>query len=517
MPTKREFILGLSRAGGVGAAVLGLQALGLARADAQEHDLSMQPAGGRGAKVVILGGGVGGLACAWELGKRGYDCTVLEARGRVGGRNWSIRGGDRIEMTDGSRQDVAFDPGLYWNAGPARISAMHKRLLGYCAELGVRLEVEVNSARSARLYNPELKAGAPLEMRQAVNDTRGVVSELLAKAIDRGALDQEIGAQDRERVFAFLKQYGDLTPDRLYKGSSRAGWTTEPGAVGVPGATRTPVSLQALLDLDLWNGVIFEDIVDQQATMFQPVGGMDRIPRAFEARLGAVVRKSAPVTAIRRTGEGVRVEYLEGPYRKPASLAADYCIVTLPLSVLRTIESDFSPSYKSAIAQSVYHESVKVAWQSRRFWEQDFGIYGGISWVKGVTNMVWYPSGDLFSPKGVLIGAYASNAIGEAMAGLPLAEQFALSRAMVEGLHPGYGRELEYPAAIAWKKIPFALGAAPLDAPSAVAFKVLSRPDGPFFFTGDYLSHLGNWQEASLSSAHRTLSLLDERRRAKDA
>ena len=88
---------------------------------------------------------------------------------------------------------------------------------------------------------------------------------------------------------------------------------------------------------------------------------------------------------------------------------------------------------------------------------------------------------------------------------------------MVEGLHPGHGRELELPAALAWRKIPFALGAAPLDAPSAVAFKVLSQPDGPVFFTGDYLSHLGNWQEASLSSAHRTLSLLDEARRGRSA
>ncbi|HLL95859.1 MAG TPA: FAD-dependent oxidoreductase, partial [Spirosoma sp.] len=31
-------------------------------------------------KVVILGAGLAGMATAYELGKLGYDCTVLEAR-----------------------------------------------------------------------------------------------------------------------------------------------------------------------------------------------------------------------------------------------------------------------------------------------------------------------------------------------------------------------------------------------------------------------------------------------------
>jgi len=37
-------------------------------------------------KVVVVGAGFAGLACAYELVKAGYDVTVLEARPRVGGR-----------------------------------------------------------------------------------------------------------------------------------------------------------------------------------------------------------------------------------------------------------------------------------------------------------------------------------------------------------------------------------------------------------------------------------------------
>jgi monoamine oxidase len=509
MPTKREFLFGIAKAGGVSATFLGMQALGLAVAQADDEAFSLQPSEPQGTKVVILGGGISGLVSAWELGKAGYDCVVLEARRRVGGRNWSIRNGDRIEMTDGSAQDCKFDPGLYWNAGPARLPSIHTRILGYCHEMGVKLEVEVNAARAARLYNPNALGGRAVEMRQAVNDTRGAVSELLAKAINRGALDEEIGRDDRERVYAFLKQYGDLTPEQLYKGSSRSGWQVEPSAGSMAGEAREPLPLRAFLDVDLWNGVIFEDIIDQQATMFQPVGGMDHIPKAFEARLGPRVRKGCEIKAIRRETSGVRVEYLDRQSGTRQSVQAQYCISTLPLVVLRNIQSDFSPSYQAAIRAVPYHESVKVAWQSRRFWEQNFGIHGGISWVKGPTNMVWYPSGDLFADQGVLVGAYASNEIGDEMSSKSLQAQFDLSRAMVEGLHPGYSHELQKPMAIAWKKVPFAEGAAPIQPDQTSAYQVLAQPDGPFYFAGDYLSHIGNWQEAALSSAQRTMVALD--------
>jgi monoamine oxidase len=512
MTTKREFLFGVARAGGLSAAFLTMQAFGLTPPDggAAPFSLPKPPDAGK-PKVVILGGGISGLVSAWELGKIGYACTVLEARGRVGGRNWSIRGGDQINLTDGTRQTCSFDSGLYWNAGPARLPSIHKRILGYAREMNVKLEVEVNTARAARMYNPKANGGRPIEMRQGVNDARGAVSALLAKAIDTGALDQEISKDDRERVFAFLRQYGDLTPDNLYRGSSRSGWAVTPGVGDRVGVPKAALPLETLLDVDLWNGVIFEDIIDQQATMFQPVGGMDHIPKAFEARLGPVVRKNAAVVEIRRSGAGVRIVYKDLITGAKNAVTADYCISTLPLVMLSQIPADFAPAYKAAIAAVRYHESVKIAWQSRRFWEEDFGIHGGISWVKGPTNMVWYPSGEMFSAKGVLIGAYASNAIGDQMSAMSLQDQLALSRSVVEGLHPGYGKELTRGVAIAWKKMPYAEGAAPLNPEETSAFTVLARPDGPFYFSGDYLSHIGNWQEAALSSAQATLSDLNAR------
>src|SRR5216684_9052679 len=145
--TRRDFLRHVARAGGYRATYLTMQAMGL---------LS---------------------AAAYALGKAGYDVTVLEARDRVGGRNWTIRRGAKLDMTDGSRQVCEFDSDLYWNAGPARLPSHHQAVLGYCRELGVALEVEINTSRGARLLNPAANGGKPVQMRQAINDARGEISE----------------------------------------------------------------------------------------------------------------------------------------------------------------------------------------------------------------------------------------------------------------------------------------------------------------------------------------------------
>ena len=36
--------------------------------------------------IVVIGAGVSGLSCAWQLRRRGVEAVVLEASARVGGR-----------------------------------------------------------------------------------------------------------------------------------------------------------------------------------------------------------------------------------------------------------------------------------------------------------------------------------------------------------------------------------------------------------------------------------------------
>jgi monoamine oxidase len=214
----------------------------------------------------------------------------------------------------------------------------------------------------------------------------------------------------------------------------------------------------------------------------------------------------------------VRITTLDRRTGKRAAFNAAYCIVTIPLKVLSAIEADFAPPTRAAIRAVDYADAVKIAWQSRRFWEMDDQIYGGISWVKGPTAMVWYPSDRFFAQKGILLGGYAVRDDAPALAARPLAEQLAASRAAVEGLHPGRGHELDKGLSIAWSKVPYSLGITPrYRADQEADYMLLNEPDGPFYFAGEHLSHVGAWQEGAILSARRAVNMIDRHRRERHA
>jgi monoamine oxidase len=271
-----------------------------------------------------------------------------------------------------------------------------------------------------------------------------------------------------------------------------------------------------------------------QATMFQPVGGMDRIPYAFAGKLGAVVQYGASVSEIRKTGSGVRIVYAQGGSRK--MLEADYCICALPMTIVKSIPNDLSPRIAQAIAKTEYADGYKVAWESKRFWETDFNIYGGISWVvSGPVELVWYPSANLFSANGVLISGYSTE--GDTPFGkLPNIEaKLVASRAAVERLHPGYGKLLNGPIYVNWGKIAENLGSwVAVREPSAASpsghrpapargsaaqpasyydgpYKEIIQPDERVYFAGDHCARIGAWQEGAALAAHRAAQMIGDR------
>src|SRR6202012_4153196 len=58
----------------------------------------------KGASVLILGAGLAGMTAALEWRNAGYQVQVLEFNDRAGGRNWTLRGGDRCTELGGATQ-----------------------------------------------------------------------------------------------------------------------------------------------------------------------------------------------------------------------------------------------------------------------------------------------------------------------------------------------------------------------------------------------------------------------------
>lgn len=518
--TRRTFIQHMSLMGGYTAAFGAMRALGMI-ADPGVSPLP-QMAGdfGKGKKVVILGGGIAGLASAHELCKAGFECTILEARNRPGGRNWTVRSGTKVEFTDGTVQSCEWGNGGYLNAGPARIPSIHTHLLGYCQELGVPLEVEVNTSRSALMQADVLNGGKPVEQRQVIHDTRGYLAELIAKAIDKHTLDDDLSKEDEERLLEFVRGFGDLSQDDTYKGSMRAGFVTPRGAGPAKHVLHKPLKFTELLAANFARGEFYEEQIDWQATMFQPVGGMDRIPYAFAKSLGGIVHYECVVKEITTGESSVTVAYTKAG--APQTITADFCICTMPISVLATTKNNFAPETQRAFTGMSMTSLYKIAWESPRFWEKENNIYGGISFLNDPVDLVWYPTDKLFSPTGVLISGFGSEredtagmGMGGVFTGKPtrfgalgsMQAQLDASRAAVEKLHPGRSHLLAKPIFVPWSRIAYSLGClANSHLPSSEpAYEQLDKAQGRTYFAGDYLSHLVGWQEGAILSAHRAI------------
>src|SRR5688500_14029566 len=273
--TRREFIKRVAQAGGSAyAAMVALDLLKVppANAFALVGQVSDK-------KVIILGAGLAGMCAAYELGKLGYECQLLEARSRPGGRCWTVRRGTEEMEIDGPKQVATFDEGLYFNPGPARIPQHHHSTLGYAREFGLAVEVFTNVNEGAYYYTEGSGPldNQPIRIRQAKADIRGYVSELLAKAVRQDLLDQPLTKADQQRLLQFLDLEGALTPDHHYGGSARRGYETEPAAGLDPGSVAAPHELSALIQAGFGSFFSLDYEFDQQMTMLQLVGGTDQL------------------------------------------------------------------------------------------------------------------------------------------------------------------------------------------------------------------------------------------------
>jgi monoamine oxidase len=185
-----------------------------------------------GASVLVLGAGIAGMVAALELRNAGYRVQLLEYNGRAGGRNWTLRGGDKYQELGGEAQECRFDEGLYINPGPWRLPYHHRGMLSYCKRLGVALEPFIQINANAYLHSSKAFGGKPQRLRAVKADFHGHVAELLAKATRSNALDAEVSADDRALLLDSLQFWGALDKDFKYvKGagsSDRRGFSKDP-------------------------------------------------------------------------------------------------------------------------------------------------------------------------------------------------------------------------------------------------------------------------------------------------
>ncbi|RUL76818.1 flavin monoamine oxidase family protein [Dyella choica] len=475
----------------------------------------------RGASVLILGAGLAGMVAAYELRQAGYKVQVLEYNHRAGGRNWTLRGGDTYTELGGFTQHCQFDRGHYINPGPWRIPYHHRGLLDYCKKLDIPLEPFVQVNHNAYLHSSKAFGGKPQRFRTVNADYRGNLAELLAKATQQSKLDAQVSREDQALLLESLRQWGALDEKYAYVAgpgtSNRRGYDKEPGGgLSAKPLDSQPLSLHDVLGSHLWSGLSDGEGYEFQTSLLQPVGGMGRIGEAFARKLEGVIRYNAKVTAIHQDQGGVTVSYEDARRSGHVQSArADWCICTIPLSILSQIPMNVSAPMAEAIGAVPYAASVKVGLQfKRRFWEEDEDIYGGITLTDLPINTIAYPSCDFNRPgKGVLLGAYLYGL--DAYQFTAMSPEERVRRVVEYGsqIHPQYRQEFENGVAVAWHRAPYTLGcfATWTDELRDKHYDNLCQIDGRIALAGEHASYLPAWQEGAVTSALDVITRIHQR------
>lgn len=518
-PSRRDLLTLIGLAAGSSAMLGAMTELGFARQSPYAGPIKLEGRPERGNKVLVLGAGLAGMTAALELRKAGYNVRILEYQKRGGGRCWSLRGGDKFTELGGHTQTVDFAEGSYVNPGPWRIPHHHLALLDYCQRLGVALEVYIQENQNAYIHSVDAFDGKPQRYAKIYADYIGHISELLAKATNQGALDDRLKKEEQEMLLELLRKFGILDQKMRYVESvdvsEYRGWEVAPGG-GVSGEPEPskPMRAEDILSSGFWQYLRNHTTYRHHAPMFQPIGGMDKIAAAFERVVGDLITFNAKVTKIVQNSFGVKVTYQPAEGEGKEEMAeADWCVCTIPYSILGQIEADFSADMRAVMTKLAYHGGFKAGLEfKRRFWEEDEQICGGITYTDLPIAEIAYPANDMFTKgPGVLLGAYVFGPRSFRFNSMTPEERLQMVRDYGARIHPKYEEEYRTGVSVTWHRIPWTLGCYGMWQDKETDYPIAVKMDRRIVCAGEHLSYIPGWQEGAILSSLDAIKRLHER------
>jgi len=456
--------------------------------------------------IIIVGAGLAGLCAAHELENEGYNCTVLEASKRVGGRVCTRR----------------FSQGVYGELGAMRIPEKHATVMDYVAKFGLKLRPFINShpngyffirgrkERRVRLDRiRELFALRPWEKDKSLVE---LWLQVVTPMIDR-LTEAEKEDLRRSNAWKTMKLH-DLDQLSLNDILANGGLSTE----GIEFLT-IAWGLGETLLASAATEHLREDLLEVWAHKFFEIeGGMELLPKAFERSLRHKPKMDCEVICL---GQDIATDRVKALCKKGAQeecIEGDYLICTIPFSVLQRLDvvPPFSGGKQRAIRTIFYESATKVLVHAkRRFWETDDAILGGASYTDLLTGPTFYPCDNRLNAddavskgSGAFVACYNWGEAARRLGALPCSDRERLAIDLVNKFHPQLKEEPDMVLDIesrAWHTEKWSCGAFALYLPGQFArlhHDVVS-PEGRIHFAGEHTSLSHSWMEGALESGRR--------------
>jgi monoamine oxidase len=273
-------------------------------------------------RVVVVGGGLAGLTCAYRLKQAGVNAQLYEASDRIGGRCWTQRGD--------------FAEGQIAEHGGELIDQSHTQTRQLAQELGLDLDnllsAEVNGTEPLYYFD-----GKPYTYAEATDDLKKIWQQL-HKDVSAASyptlynLSTERGRElDAMSIAQWIQAY---VPGGL---KSRLGQLLDVAYNIEYGAETNVQSSLNMLYLLGYSGQGQLRIFGPSNEKYHVRGGNDQITDRLAAALKGQITKEAALTSIRRNADGsYRLGLQSG--LSTSTVTADRVVLALPFSILRTLD-----------------------------------------------------------------------------------------------------------------------------------------------------------------------------------
>jgi monoamine oxidase len=442
-------------------------------------------------RVIIVGGGIGGLSCAYELMERGHDVTLLEASRRTGGHVKTIRD----PLPDGLYADVGAEhftnPG--YDEYRRYVEKFDLPVLPWARRQNMYRKMDGQWFTEEQLADRAVLAGLGFNARE-IEYMRGhgfrelpmlYLAPYVAKFRDEY---QPFGIGLDEFDHMLL---GDVLADA---GMSEAGARLTGAARSKPG--EKPSGASALFQI--WQAAIpkMRGLPVFKREVFHLKGGNQLLPDTFAAKLGERVQRNSEVTAISHGDTSVTAHFKQQGAER--TLAGDHLVLCCsPLVIQRITVTPAWPVEKVFALQN-----TPMGMQSRvllvtrdAFWKDDVPSIN-LESGDGKMSLVYETAADVPGPRRVLMGSGQSVQTPE--------ETIAAFRKF----YPGKNRDTIEQCIVHqwWKEEPLAVGCERHAFPFGLLAKIWPRllePVGRIHFAGAAFDNLPWGQDAATRSANR--------------